>query len=48
MLLIATSSKSVHPHIVQQTGSENTQIHQVQDINSIELQILLTNLQGNV
>ena len=36
MLFIATSSKSVHPHIIQQTGSENTQTHQVQDINSID------------
>ena len=38
----------VYPYIIQQTGSEITQIYQVQDIILIEHQILVTNLHGNV
>ena len=38
----------VYPYIIQQTGSEITQIYQVQDIILIEHQILVTNFQGNV
>ena len=38
----------VYPYIIQQTGSEITEIYQVQDIILIEHQILVTNLQGNV
>ena len=33
---------------MQQTGSENTQTHQVQFITLIEHLILVINLQGNV
>ena len=37
-----------YSYIIQQTGSENTQTHQVQVITLIAQQILATNLQGNV
>ena len=37
-----------YPYIIQQTGSENTQTYQVQDIILIERQILITGLQGDV
>ena len=36
------------PYIVKQTGSVNTQTYQLQHTVSIEHQILVTNLQGNV
>ena len=38
----------MYPYIIQQTGSENTQSYQVQDIILNEQQILVTDLQGNV
>ena len=38
----------MYPYIIQQTGSENTQTYQVQDIILNEQQILVTSLQGNV
>ena len=37
-----------YPYIIQQTGSENTQTYQVQDIILMKHQFLITNLQGNV
>ena len=37
-----------YSYIIQQTGSENTQTHQVQVITLIAHQILAKNLQGNV
>ena len=37
-----------YPCTIQQTGNENTQMHQVEVVILIQLQILVTNLQGNV
>ena len=37
-----------NPHIIQKTGNKNTQTNQVKVSTLIELQILITNLQGNV
>ena len=39
------TSPYIYPYIIQQTGNENTQTHQVQDITLIEHQILVANLQ---
>ena len=37
-----------YPEIIQQAGNENIQTYQVEVIISILLQILITNLQGNM
>ena len=42
-----TSSYNIHK-LSEETGCENTQTYQEQDITLIKHQILITNLQGNV
>ena len=37
-----------YPYIIQQAGNENIQTYQVEVVISILLQILITNLQGNM
>ena len=37
-----------HPCIIQQAGNENTQTSEVEVLILILLQVLITNLQGNV
>ena len=41
------TSSLKYPHIIQQTGNENTQTYQIEVLILIYQQILLTNSQGN-